>query len=57
LQKFLIAVQDGHGFQSLQEIIVNPEAVTQLHRKEWAMILIVVAWNILLACNRKVFDN
>jgi hypothetical protein len=41
----------------LQEIIVNPEAVTQLHRKEWAMILIVVAWNILLACNRKVFDN
>jgi hypothetical protein len=56
-QEFLIIVQDEHDFRSLQEIITNPEAVSQIHKKEWATILIAVTWNIWLAHNRKVFDN
>jgi hypothetical protein len=56
-QKFLITVQDGHDYRSLQKIITNPEAVQQIHRKEWATILIAVAWNIWLTRNWKVFDN
>jgi hypothetical protein len=36
----------------MQDIITSP-----IYRKEWATIFIVVAWNIWLVRNKKVFDN
>jgi hypothetical protein len=56
-QKFLIPVQNGQGFCSVQDIITSPGAAPLIYRKEWATIFIVVAWNIWPARNRKVFDN
>jgi hypothetical protein len=52
-QKFLISIQDGQGFHSMQDIRAAPP----IYRKEWTAIFIEVAWNIWLARNRKVFDN
>jgi hypothetical protein len=56
-QKFLIPIQDRQGFHSLQDIITSPRIAPPIYHKEWTTIFIVVAWNIWLARNRKVFDN
>jgi hypothetical protein len=56
-QKFLIHVQEGQGFCSLQDIITSPGAPPPIYQREWATVFIAVAWNIWLARNRKVFDN
>jgi hypothetical protein len=34
-QKFLIPVQDGQGFRSLQDIISRRGAAPPIYRKEW----------------------
>jgi hypothetical protein len=56
-QRFQASAGIGQGPLTLQDVIMLPATAPPGQSKEWATILIAIAWNIWLSRNKKVFDN